>query len=244
MKQFFLNFIIILTFTLPCLAFEKIVVLTEDWPPYNYKKNEKIVGISTDLVITVLNKAGFDYNLEIYPWKRAYFETLKNPNTLLYTTSRTKNRENLFKWVGPLFPRQIVLYKLKTRNNIIVNNIKDLKKYRLGILRGGSVEEYLKSLQFTNYESVTKEIQNILKLFAKRVDLIPGSDISMAFRMKETKYNFSDLKKEFILIDQGGYYIAINKSTSDKIVNKLQNTFKSLNRDDLINKITKKYLGN
>jgi len=224
---------------------QKLMVLTEDWPPFNYKEDNSIVGISTDIVIAALNKAELAYTLHLYPWKRAYQVTLDHSHTLLFTTSRTKQREQLFKWIGPLFSRKIVMYKLKTRNDIHINKLEDLKKYKLGILRGGSVEEYLQSRGFQSkihYQCVAKEKQNILKLFANRIDMIPGSDMSMAFRLKNTPYKFSDLKNAFLLIDKGGYYIAINIDTPDDIVNRLQTAFDQLVHEGLRQKIIKKYL--
>jgi polar amino acid transport system substrate-binding protein len=181
--------------------------------------------------------------LKLKPWKRAYQDTLETPNTILFTTSRTEKRENLFKWVGPLFPRQIVLYRLSSRQDIQVHHLDDLHQYRLGVLRGGSVEEYFNSKGIVNYQTVGKEVQNILKLFVGRVDLIPGSDISMAFRMKETPYKFTDLKKVFVLIDEGGYYMAINKRTPDEVVIKLNEAFTSLIEEGFRQKVSTKYLG-
>lgn len=225
---------------------QKVVVLTEEWAPFNYTVDGKVVGMSTDLVVAALNKAGLEYELNVYPWKRAYKSALETTNTLLYTTSRTEKREKLFKWVGPLYQRQIILYKLKSRKDIVVSDIESLKDYKLGILLGGSVEEYLQAQGFKrkkHYEAVSKESQNIPKLFAERVDLIPGSDISMAFRMKDSPYNFGDLEKAFVLIDQGGYYLALNVNTPDNIITLLQSKLDDLVADGMREKITRKYLG-
>lgn len=225
---------------------EKLTVLTEDWPPFNYKENGKLVGISTDLVLATLVRAGFAYEIKMYPWKRAYQITIGTPNTILFTTSRTEIRENLFKWVGPLYPRQIIMYKLRKRADIVINNIDDLKNYQLGILLGGSVQEYLTSNGFKDgqhYQAVATEHQNLIKLFKGRVDLIPGSEMSMAFRMKDIPYKYEELQKAFVMIDEGGYYIAINNNTSDIIVKRLQTAFDSLIDEGLREQISMKYLG-
>ncbi len=224
----------------------EINVLTEEWPPFNFVVDDKVVGMSTELVEAVLSRAGVKYDLKIYPWKRAYKLALENANTFLYTTSRTEKREGLFKWVGPLYPRQISLYKLKSRKDIVVRDLKDLKNYKLGILLGGSVEEYLLAQGFESnkhYEAVPKEALNISKLFGQRVDLIPGSEVSMAFRLKDSPYSFNDLEKAFVLIDQGGYYLALNTETSDELVNLLQQKLEVLIKEGMRNRITQKYLG-
>ncbi len=228
------------------LKANEINVLTEEWAPFNYIADDKVVGMSTELVEAVLARAGLEYNLKIYPWKRAYKIALETANTFLYTTSRTAQREELFKWVGPLYPRQIILYKLKSREDIIVGDLEDLKNYKLGVLLGGSVEEYLLAHGFesnTHYEAVPKEAQNITKLFAQRVDLIPGSEVSMAFRLKNSPHSYDDLEKAFVLIDQGGYYLAVNIDTSDEVVDLLQNELEVLIKEGMRNRITQKYLG-
>jgi len=72
--------------------------------------------------------------------------------------------------------------------------------------------------------------------------MIPGSDMSLSFRLKNTPYKFSDLKNAFVLIDKGGYYIAINIDTPDDIVNRLQTAFNQLVHEGLRQKIVQKYL--
>ncbi|ACS79456.1 substrate-binding periplasmic protein [Maridesulfovibrio salexigens] len=227
-------------------AGDRLTVLTEDWPPYSYESDGRVVGLSADLVVQTLARAGFDYSLNIKPWKRAYKETLSNKATILFTTSRTEQREKMFKWVGPLFPRKIVLYRLKRNKHIVVNSFDDLRKYKIGVLRGGSVEEILKARGFEqgcNYDEAATNKQNILKLFLNRIDLIPGSEVTMAHRMKSTSHKFSDLEMAFVLVDQGGYYIAVNKETPDDVVRRIQGAFDSLIAEGGRDKIIKTYLG-
>ena len=232
--------------TVSAFAGDRLTVLTEDWPPYSYESEGMVVGLSTDLVVQTLVRAGLDYSLSIKPWKRAYKETLSRRSTLLFTTSRTDKREKMFKWVGPLFPRKIVLYRLKKNKHIVVNSFDDLRRYKIGVLRGGSVEEILKAHGFEqgcNFDEASTNKQNILKLFLNRIDLIPGSEVTMAHRMKSTSHKFCDLEKVFVLVDQGGYYMAINKETPDDVVERIQGAFDSLVAEGGREKIIKTYLG-
>lgn len=232
--------------TAQVFADETLSVLTEEWPPYNYSQNGELTGLSTDLVCQILKRTGYDFKIEVKPWQRAYNEALQEQNTILYTTSRTATRENLFKWVGPLYPRRIVLFRLKCNSSIKVNSIDDLVKYKIGVIRGGSVEEYLTSKGFKvpdNLDQAANGRQNILKLFSDRVDLIPGSEMSMAYRLQQTPHKFNELEVAFVLIDQGGYYIAINKDTSDAIVARIQEAFDFLIKDGARERIVDSYLG-
>ena len=226
-------------------ATESLNVLTEEWPPYNYSLNGEVTGLSTDLVKQVIERAGYDYRISIKPWKRAYNEALETRNTLLYTTSRTEKREKLFKWVGPLYPRRVVLFRLKRNTSVEVNSLDDLRKYRIGVLRGGSVEEYLVSKGFTkekNLDLAATGKQNILKLFLDRIDLIPGSEMNMVHQISQTIHDYSELEVAYVLIEQGGLYLAVNKDTSDEIVDKIQKAFDSLLKEGVRDEIVNNYV--
>lgn len=247
MKSFLLLGVLTFFFSsISVFAADSLTAYTEDWAPYSYEKDGELAGLSVDFVRRIFNRAGFEYKISMIPWKRAYNETLKHPNTILFTTSHTDKRKDLFKWVGPLFPRRVVLYRLKKNEYIKVRSFEDLKKYRIGAVRGGAIGELLLSKGFKtgiNYDEADTGTQNILKLFMGRIELIPGSEISIAHRMKNTPYSFSDLEVVFTLIDRGGYYIAINKETSDAIVDRIQKAFDSVIAEGGREEILKTYLG-
>jgi polar amino acid transport system substrate-binding protein len=239
--MFFISLLLIFTNSL--LA-ESLEVLTEEWAPFNYTENGTLTGISTEFVTAVLDETKLDYTIKVMPWKRAYVLVQQKSNTLLFTTSRTPQRENLFYWIGPLYPREISLYKLRSRTDIKINTIHDIKKFRLGVVRGGSTEEYLIENGFqdnVHYFGVTEEEQNLKKLMFDRIDLIPGSDFSMPFRLKKNGYSFSNVEKVYTLINQGGYYIAINKNTPKSIVDKIETAFVTLEKQGLREKILNRF---
>ncbi|WP_320176088.1 hypothetical protein [Maridesulfovibrio sp.] len=60
--------------------------------------------------------------------------------------------------------------------------------------------------------------------------------------MKSTLYSFGDLELVFVLVDQGGSYIAVNKETPDDMVSRIQSAFDSLVADGVPDKIVEKYL--
>ena len=44
-----------------------------------------------------------------YPWVRGYELALSQPNTVLFSTTRTPARESSFHWVGPIAQDRVVL---------------------------------------------------------------------------------------------------------------------------------------
>ena len=67
---------------------EKIRILTEDYPPFNYvDTNGKIIGQSTEVVKSIMGKLGQDITIEVMPWAQAYQLTQTDPGTALYSVA-------------------------------------------------------------------------------------------------------------------------------------------------------------
>lgn len=81
-------------------------IMTENYPPFNMEnKDGKLVGIGVEVFTEMLKRVGSSQtkeDFELMPWSRAYNIVQTKKNSVLFTTSRTKEREELFKWVGPL----------------------------------------------------------------------------------------------------------------------------------------------
>jgi polar amino acid transport system substrate-binding protein len=89
----------------PAVSAKDITYLTEQYPPYNFQKDGKLQGTSVDLLEMVWERMGENLNksaISILPWTEGYQRTLNENNTVLFTTARLKQREQLFKWAGPI----------------------------------------------------------------------------------------------------------------------------------------------
>lgn len=90
-------------------------IITEEYPPLNYVENGSLQGISVDLMEKVLERMGTGINrssFEMMPWYEGYNLTLNRPDTILFSTARFPERENLFLWAGPLISDRKVLFAL------------------------------------------------------------------------------------------------------------------------------------
>lgn len=84
---------------------QPFVLVTEEQPPMNFTDpaTGRVVGISTELVAAIMDRAGYDYSVTLMPWNRAFRRARQEKNTCVFTTVRTPEREVIFKWVSPLF---------------------------------------------------------------------------------------------------------------------------------------------
>jgi len=154
-------------------------IMTEHLPPYNFEENGVVRGISTDILIRIMQRLGYDTkrsDIQLLPWSRAYKLLQITPNSMLFSMVRTEQREPLFKWVGPLIRFDLGLIALKTKH-ITIDAIEDVKQYRIGAVRDGAPEQILLKQQVKpeNIDSVTSAEMNIRKLSSGRIDLFAYS---------------------------------------------------------------------
>jgi len=216
---------------------QSISILTEDYAPFNYQENGEIKGITTSLVRELLEITQIplkNKRIEILPWKRAYNITLKEPNTLLYTTTRIPEREKLFKWVGPIFPREQWLYQRTNRKDIRVEKHSDLNQYYIAVTNGSANEQLLAARENFPEEMLirTRRTENkIGMLLADRVDLIPLHPAEYKNLLDKSIIGNGDLKKVFLLSKQYDYYLAFSLETPNHIVQKFQRALDEMKRD-------------
>jgi polar amino acid transport system substrate-binding protein len=110
---------------------------TEQFPPYNYQENGTLKGMSIDLLEAITEKTGRKVTREkihLVPWTEAYQTGLTRNNTVLLSTARLPERENSFKWAGPIDSYSTVLFARPDRH-INLTGPENLTKYRIGVIR-------------------------------------------------------------------------------------------------------------
>lgn len=91
---------------------------TEDNAPINYQGNDGPAGIMVAAVRSILTELGADTEkaiINVLPWARAYKTLESSKNSALFAVTKTDQRAELFKWVGPIYRSNIVLLGLKER---------------------------------------------------------------------------------------------------------------------------------
>ncbi len=163
------NFILVSS-SFAAYAQNELKIMTEDWPPLNYRQGSTASGPAVDIVRSIQKKLDSRSNIAILPWKRAYEDILVKPNTMLFSMVRTREREHLFKWVGPVAEKKYAFYAKKGAG-IHLNNIDEIRRYSIGVQNGGATQEYLRKNGFTKVEAITKVRQNLNKLLNGRIML-------------------------------------------------------------------------
>ncbi|APJ05140.1 amino acid ABC transporter substrate-binding protein [Silvanigrella aquatica] len=221
-------------------AAKNFKIVTENYPPFNMEENGKIVGISTDVMKELMKREKTEYTLELYPWARAFKMGMEEPNTVVYSTTRTPEREALFKWVGPLVSNDWVFFA-KKGSKIKIKSLDDAKKYSVGGYNGDATSEFLLKENFVkgkNIQLATNDKQNALKLEAGRIDLwATGSQIGKWIAKTEKTGSIEPL----FTFKKVELYAAFNKNTDDAVIKKLNETLDKMKKDGSVTKIFDRY---
>jgi polar amino acid transport system substrate-binding protein len=222
-----------------------LVLLTENFPPYNMAKNgknfaqdENINGIAVDLVREMFKRADITYSLTLrFPWERIYKLALEKPGYGVFVMARVPDREKLFKWVGPLGPDDWIMLA-RADSKISLDSLEQARKYKIGAYKGDVIAETL-AKQGLNPIVVLRDQDNAKKLVNGQIDLWATGD--PAGRYLARQEGVSGLKT-VLRFNSAELYLALNKDVPDETVAKLQAALDQLRKEGRVDEIMARYL--
>ncbi|WP_030129283.1 ABC transporter substrate-binding protein [Pseudomonas sp. QTF5] len=222
-----------------------LVLLTENFPPYNMAKNgknfaqdENINGIAVDIVREMFKRADITYSLTLrFPWERIYKLALEKPGYGVFVMARLPDREKLFKWVGPIGPDDWIMLA-KADSKITLESLEQARKYKIGAYKGDAIAETL-AKQGLKPIVVLRDQDNAKKLVNGQIDLWATGD--PAGRYLARQEGVSGLKT-VLRFNSAELYLALNKDVSDETVAKLQAALDQLRKEGVVDDIMGRYL--
>lgn len=223
----------------------EIVLLTENFPPYNmavngknFAQEENINGIAVDIVKEMFKRAGVQYNLTLrFPWDRIYKLALEKPGYGVFVTARLPEREQLFKWVGPIGPDDWVLLA-KGDNPINLTSLDEAKSHRIGAYKGDAISEYLTE-KGVEHSTSLRDQENARKLATGQIELWATGDPAGRYLAKQE--GISGLKT-VLRFNSAELYLALNKDMPDEIVARLQAALDQMRAEGFVDKTLNSYL--
>ena len=226
-------------------ASEPINLLTENFPPYNmavdgknFARDENITGIAADIVREMFKRAGLEYTLTLrFPWERIYKMALEMPGYGVFVTARLPEREELFKWVGPIGPDDWVLLA-RGDSTIEVSSLEQASQYRIGAYKGDAIAEHL-AAQGLEPSLVLRDQTNVDKLQGGTINLWATGDPAGRYLAKQQGVNGL---KRVLKFDSAELYLALNKGVPDETVARLQAALEQMRADGTLDSIQGRYL--
>ncbi len=198
---------------------ERYQVVTEEWAPYNYLKDQQIAGMTTEIVRAIMAITGDDFEMVLLPSMRASHVLKNRPRTIMYSMFRTPERENAFKWVGPIVEESIHAWQLARA--LPVSSLEQLLHApQITTRHAGLVPDMLQSLGFDNLDrSATASLQLYRMLLAGRTQIIAGdTDAGVAYYNQQLNIAPGTLRQIPIELYRSSLYIAFSPDSDDTLV--------------------------
>jgi polar amino acid transport system substrate-binding protein len=213
-----------------------LIITTEHSPPSSMQGPDGVTGRETDKVREMMVRTGTDYSIELLPWKRAYLMAQTNGRTCVYSTSRTPEREALFKWVGPTDEAEWQFWGLSD-HTFPLKTIEDARKLRIGTYVGDARDEYLRSRGF-NVDAVSNDSVNPQKLLLNRIDLWA---VGMRTGPMPRTFGWSERVVPLLVFNRVKVYLACNLAVPDELIERLNAALSDMRRDGTMLRLERKY---
>src|SRR4030042_1687991 len=186
-------------------------IITEVYPPYNFvDKNNTVTGQSTEIVQAILEKTSTQAAIEVMPLSQGLALAEKGPRVVIYSLNRTPQREDLFKWVGPIGNYEQAFYAKKGSGvaamvTTFFSQLEDAQKVeKIGVYKGDSGAQFLLSQGFTNLDYSLTDAEALKKLIDGTVQLWLGNKDGLAITAAQAGVNPDDLVMMPAVVIRGG----------------------------------------
>jgi polar amino acid transport system substrate-binding protein len=243
-----LQFAVLACFALHAFAADDIRIVTEELPPYNMTLNGRLTGMSTEVVQAVLKEVGVTANIQPMPWARAYDIALNSENVLIYSITRTAQREKLFKWVGDIAPMHWYLFA-RPSSNIHLDHLDDARKYQIATVKEDAGEQYLASKGFAvgkNLQSSNKYEYNYEKFKLGRIDLWISIELNALYLMRQAGDDPDRMVVRALSLPEldgkHGLNLAFSLKTPDALVERFRKGLETIRKNGTYDAILKKWM--
>lgn len=201
---------------------------TEELPPYNYQKNGTLQGVSVDLLEATTEKMGSKVSREdilLVPWTEGYQAALAQNKTVLFSMARTPEREDMFKWAGPIYTNRKVLFARPDRG-ISIEGPEDLQAYRIGVITDDVAIQYLLYIGVNQSQIVAgSDVSTLIEALANGdIDLWAYPEASGRYFAEQATGDYNSYTVVYQLHTQDTYY-AFSKDIPDSVVQSFQQAF-------------------
>lgn len=209
---------------------------SEDAYPYNFQFKKQIQGLVYDIAKTLTGRAGYSLQVEAQPWTRALQTAKETPNVMVFSLARNPEREDAYYWIGPVTSSEVWLFKLKSRTDIQVKSIDEIKNYVIGDIASSSTTALLSKLN-AKIDAAPSNLSNCRKLKAGRVDLVPFDPNGIKIFLHTCGLKPEDIERVLHLPRDTSLYIAISKKSDKALVDQLQTAFQTILKDKTLQRI-------
>ncbi len=248
MSLFFFNLSICMAPAHASESIQEIQFMTEDSLPLNYIEDEKIKGIFVEVLMEISKQmeSRLDWDqITMLPRSKGYQSLSAGGKKCLFGMARTKEREPLFRWAGPVTQNRVVIMA-KAGTDIRIHSIGRIRGLKTGVIKDGISEKRLLELDLPT-ESLFRSFGDdaafelLQDLDKGMIDLWAEEDLTARWLIKKKSLNPRDFKILYSLEETTDYF-AFSKDVSNGFVSAFQRALDRIKKKGVVKQILQRYL--
>jgi polar amino acid transport system substrate-binding protein len=224
-----------------------VQLFTEVSPPLNYgtgvADSRKVEGSSVDIVneIQARTKSGYINKTNLSTWVDAYTIPQYLPNSAVYTTARTPEREAMFQWVGPISTNRTYFYTV-ANSGITIETLEQAKALQsIATPKNWYTHEFLVKNNFGNVVATALTSQEAFdQLVNGEVEGLLMPVLDMKWLAEKNGISMSQLAQSMEVMNYDGY-IAFSLNTPSSTVAEWQKNLDEMKADGTFETIWNKW---
>lgn len=229
--------------SIPPAALATLNIYTEEWAPISFSVNGQPDGLAVQVVLEIQKRIDNRDPIRVVPWARGWKLITEQPNTVLFTMTRTPERERMFSLIGPVAVGTTNFYALKN-SNLKIDSIEDAKQAKaIGVYRSSVEEQLLLERGFTNIAPSSTPLLSAKQLVKQRIDLWCNANLTAPSILAEAGASMDDVKSLYT-ISANHLYIAFSQGTPSEEIDKWQQALISIKADGTFAQIYQRWLPN
>lgn len=242
--KWFLSALTVLLLPWGTASGQALRIYTEISPPSQYLGTDgQLTGFTVELVQEIQKRTRNQDPIEVVPWARSYGELQFKPNVVLFAIARSKERDPLFQWVGPIREATYQFY-VRADSRVSINSLEDARKLRLiGVYKDDVREQYLTKSGFTNLDRSIDNTIIVKKLMAGRIDAFVSTGDAVDRILKTAGFDPADVRGAYSFLKLQGY-IAFSKSTPVDVVRRWADALDAMKMDGTYERTFRKHFPN
>lgn len=206
-------------------------------PPHNMLAQGRIVGISTEQIEEMLRRAALPYVLRQAPWPRALQSALELPGHCAFSMARSLEREDKFRWIGPVARMDWVLYA-RHDDKRAPTSLEQVREALIGGSASDVITQWLVAGKFRVDQTATDPL-NPAKLMAGRFDYWAVSRQRGATMTAEA--GLTGRIAPVLTFGHSDLFLGCHRDTPDDIVRKLNQVLAEMRADGTVERILARY---
>ena len=223
---------------------EKLVLACNEWTPLVDSKQENH-GLFVDILKTAGQRVGYDIEHLILPWNRLVALTKTGEIDGISCSTFNADNQDWVTYTDQAFWVTEVGLFVRNDSQIELTQLKELKQYTFGALKGGAYTKVLQGLIDDDIKLVfyPKEANGMKMLIEKRFDILFTGNILGNYILQTKKLDQADsiIYLETLFLEDIHPAISHKRADADIIADRLSEGYKLIKTDGTLESLFKKH---